>query len=67
MAYAVLANGKYYYITIDGHWFSDNRSWNGYTPDPDDLVTVTGSLDEKKDIFGKLFNVIEVVSLQPVK
>jgi len=22
MAYAVLANGKYYYITIDGHWFS---------------------------------------------
>lgn len=67
VAYAVLANDEYYYITIDGDWFSDNRSWSGYTPELDDLVTVTGSLREKKDAFGKSFHTIEVVSLQPAK
>jgi len=67
MAYAVLANDKYYYITIDGRWLSENRSWSGYTPEPDDLVTITGYVLEKKDVFGKPFRTIEVVSLQPAK
>jgi hypothetical protein len=67
VAYAVMANDEYYYITIDGHWSSENRSWNGYTPEPGDLVSVTGSLEEQKDAFGKSFHTIEVVSLQPAK
>ncbi len=65
VAYAVSVNGKYYYFTINGHCFSNNQSWNGYTPDVDDFVTVIGLLGERKDIFGKSFNIIEVVSLQP--
>jgi hypothetical protein len=67
MTYAVLANDKYYYITIDECWFSENQSWDGYTPEMDDLVTVTGCLREKKDVFGKPFYTMEVVSLQPAK
>ena len=65
MAYAVLANTKYYYITIDNRWFSENRSWGGYTPEPGDLVRISGYLGQKKDIFGNPFHTIEVVSLQP--
>lgn len=64
MAYAVLANDKYYYITVDDRWFSDNRSWDGYTPEPGDLVTITGYLQQKSDIFGKVFYTLEAVSLQ---
>jgi hypothetical protein len=67
MAYAVVANDKYYYITIEDHWLSENRSWDGYMPELDDLVTVAGYLGEKKDVFGKPFYTIEVVSLQPAK
>jgi hypothetical protein len=67
LAYAILANEKYYYITIDGHWFSQNISWNGYTPELEDIVTVTGFLEEKKDAFGKLFHTIEAISLQETK
>lgn len=67
MAYAVLVNERYYYLTRDGHWFSENRSWSGHTPELDDLVTVTGFLEEKRDIFGKPFHTIETVSLQPAK
>lgn len=67
MAYAVRVDDKCYYITINDRWFSENRSWNGYSPELDDLVTVTGHLEEKKDVFGKSFYTIEVVSLQPAK
>jgi hypothetical protein len=67
MAYAVLANEKYYYITVNGRWFSENRSWDEYTPQPDDIVTITGYLQEKKDAFGESFHTIEAVSLKKAK
>lgn len=67
MAYAVLVNDKYYYITVNGYWFSKNRSWDEYTPKPNDLVTITGYLQEDKDVFGKPFYTIEVVSLKQAK
>ena len=64
MAYAVLANEKCYYITVNGRWFSENRSWDEYTPQPNDIVTIAGYLQEKKDVFGKPFHTIEAVSLK---
>jgi hypothetical protein len=67
MAYAVLTNEKYYYITVNGRWFSDDRSWDEFTPQSNDIVTITGCLQEKKDIFGKFFHTIEVVSLKQTK
>ncbi len=67
VAYAVFAHDEYYYVTIDGHWISENRSWYGYTPEAGDLVSVTGSLSEKRDAFGKPFHTIEVVSIQRAK
>jgi hypothetical protein len=67
MAYAVLVNDKCCYITVNGYWFSDNRSWEEYTPELNDLVTITGYLQENKDVFGKSFYTIEVVSLKPAK
>ncbi len=67
MAYAVLVNGKYCYIMVKGRWFSENRSWGEYTPQPNDMVTITGSLQEKRDVFGKPFSTIEAVSLKPAQ
>jgi hypothetical protein len=67
MAYAVLANEKCYYITVNDRWISENRPWDEYTPQPNDIVTITGYLKEKKDVFGKPFQTIEVVSLKQAK
>jgi hypothetical protein len=67
MAYAVLANERLCYLTVDGNWFDENRSWAGYTPEVGDLVAVRGYLAEKKDIFGEPYCVIEVASVEPAK
>jgi hypothetical protein len=67
MAFAVLANDKYYYITVNGRWFCENRTWDGYTPELGDLVTITGYLMEEQDAFGKPFHTVEAVSLQQAK
>ena len=67
MAYAVLVKDKYYFLTVEDRWFSENRSWEGYMPGPGDPVIITGYLRKKIDVFGKPFNTIEVVSLQPAK
>ena len=48
VAYAVSVNGKYYYFTINGHFFSNNRSWNGYTPEVDEFVMVLVCWVKKK-------------------
>ena len=55
----------YYYPTLEGSWLWWNRSWDGYTPEVGDFVTVTGYVDERMDIFGDPFYDIEVVSLDP--
>lgn len=67
MAYAVLADETYYFITIKGHWFSENKSWDNYTPEPGDLIEITGYLHENKDVFGKTFYTIEALSLKKAK
>ena len=67
MAYALEANDQYYYLTIDDYCFSENRSWDGYAPELNDLVKVSGYLGKKKDVFGKTFCTIEVASLLPAK
>ena len=65
VAYAILVNDEHYFITLNGHWFSENRSWEGYTPEPGNMVTVAGSAEEKIDIYGKPFHTIEAVSVYP--
>ncbi len=63
MAYAVNAKGIDYFLTVAGRWFSENRPWNGYTPEPGDDVEVTGKISTQKDIRGGEFRTIEVASL----
>ena len=63
MIYAVSVNETVYYLTIDGCWLWENRSWNGYTPEIDDAVRVTGVTSEHTDIFGLPFFSIEVESI----
>jgi hypothetical protein len=67
MAYALQVKDKYYYITIDNHWFSEKRSWDEYTPEVNDFVTATGHIKERKDVFNKPFFTIEVISLHLAK
>jgi len=64
MAYAIFADGLYYYITVNGRWSSANRSWDDYEPQSNDSVAVTGHVRERKDAFGKLFYALEAVSLR---
>lgn len=65
IVYAVLADGTYYHLTVGGSWFCESRSWDGYTPEIGDLVTVTGYVSQGVDIFGHPFYNLEVVSLKP--
>jgi hypothetical protein len=67
MAYAVLADEKFYYITIGGHWYSENLAWDMYMPEIDYPVTVTGQVAQNKDVLGKPFYTIEAISLRPAK
>ena len=64
MACAVKVKEKYYYLTVNDLWFSENRSWAKYIPKLNDLVTVDGFVREKQDIFGNPFRTIEIVSLK---
>jgi hypothetical protein len=68
MAYIISTIDKYYFITVDGFWLSENRNWDDYTPNLEDLITITGYVYEnKKDAFGKLYNTIETISLVRAK
>ena len=59
MAYAVETRERRYFVTVDGRWLADNRSWGGYTPQPGDTVAVHGRVGERRDVFGKPFSTIE--------
>ncbi len=63
MTFAVLSADTYYYLTVNGLGLAENRSWDGYTPAVGELVTVTGYLQEEKDIFHQSFYTVEVLSL----
>jgi hypothetical protein len=65
MVYAVSVDGTYYYPTVEGSWLWVNRSWDGYTPEVGDFVTVAGYVEQMVGIFGDPFYNIEVVSLKP--
>jgi hypothetical protein len=65
LVYAVSVDEDTYYLTLEGSWLWWSRSWDGYTPEIGDLVTVTGYVDERVDISGDPFHNLEVVSLQP--
>jgi len=67
MVFAVLAKGTYYYLTIQGRMIFENRSWEGYSPEPGAIITVEGYLRTQEDIMGKKFFEIEVISLKPAK
>ena len=67
MIYAVFVNGTYYHLTSKGHWLWENQSWDGYMPEVNEVVSVTGVKSESLDIVGVPFHNIEVESLVPVK
>lgn len=67
MAYALQVGDRLYFITTDHRWFSENRGWNGYTPQPEDRVTITGYCGEKKDVYDNSFYTIECLSLTKAK
>ena len=63
IVYAVLADSRYYYITVESHWIWENRPWDGYIPTEGDHVKVTGYMSKRIDINGNSFYEIEGVSL----
>ena len=65
LAYAVLANGKRYYITLNDRLLFENRSWANYTPNVNDLVSVKGYLRQKRDIYNQEYLTIETIELTP--
>jgi hypothetical protein len=65
MVYAVGAEGRHYYLTVEGAWLWSNRSWEDYTPQVGDWVTASGYVDEALDTFGLSFYDIKVLSLEP--
>lgn len=64
LAYALQAGGEQWFVTLDGHWFADDRSWSGYRPEPGDRVTISGPVGERTDVRGEPFRVIEAVTLR---
>jgi len=67
MVYAVLADDRCYYLTVNGKWMWENKQWGEYTPKERDHVKVTGYLSERRDVKGYSFYEIEVVSLRPTQ
>jgi hypothetical protein len=67
MVYAVLADGTYYYITVQDNFLFENLSYNGYKPELGAPVEVTGYLSSHKDINSITFFKIELISLKPAK
>lgn len=67
MAYAIRSGESDYYLTVNGRWFSENRSWNGYTPDVGDNVTATGEVGRQKDVRDQMFLTLEVATLVPAR
>ncbi len=63
-AYAVLSEGEYYYVTLGGRWFSENQTWDDYTPQAGDTVVIAGYPQDRRDVSGKLFHTIEAISLK---
>lgn len=67
MVYSVLADGAYYYITVQDNFVFEDRSYQGYKPELGAPVEVTGYLSSDRDIFGRVFFKIELISLKPAK
>ena len=70
MVYAVLTDDEYYYLTVGGSWLwalGNLHSWDGYTPKTGEDVTVTGHINEKRDVKGNIYYEIEVVSLKQAR
>lgn len=63
MVFAVHADSAYYYLTVRGHLIFKKLSWEGYAPEPGEIVTVTGYLSIHEDIRGDKFFELEVISL----
>ena len=67
MVYAVLADGTYYYITVQDNFVFEDLSYQGYKPELGANVEVTGYLSSDRDIFSRNFFKIELISLKPAK
>jgi hypothetical protein len=64
MAYAVSADDRSFYLTVDGRLLPENRGWDGYTPEIGEAVVVTGRVEEATDLRGELYRTVEVASLR---
>lgn len=65
MAYAVENFDGCYYLTLDGNWLTDHRSWGDYSPEIGDPVTVVGRVSRRTDVRGEPFLCIEPESVLP--
>jgi hypothetical protein len=65
--YAVDVDGTVYHLTVDGAWLWQPHTWDGYTPEISDLVTVAGYVSEAADSYGGTYLDIEVLSLVPAE
>jgi hypothetical protein len=66
LVYAILVNDKRYYLTVNDYLLVENRSWEGYTPKLNDLVTAKGYVRHKKDLTDQIYHTIETIELLPI-
>ena len=63
MAYALSAEEKNYFLTVNGRLFSENLRWKHYNPRLNDRITKSGYIRKRNDIFGTPFFLLETLSL----
>jgi hypothetical protein len=66
MAFAVSVNGVPCYLTVKGQLVWESHAWNGFLPRVDELVRVTGRVDERLDVHGEEYCTIEVETVSPM-
>lgn len=66
MVAAVTANDVDYILTVNGKWFWEEFLWEGWTPERDDRISVTGVISEHTDLLSRTYFEIEVADAFPV-
>jgi hypothetical protein len=65
MAVAIESGGQLYFLARHGHWMEQGYTLQGWTPALGDALSVTGDIQQRHDIRGDPFFLIEVKTLAP--
>jgi hypothetical protein len=64
---AITCDDTVYIFTSGDSWFWDEFNWGNYTPFPGDSIRVIGTVTHHYDIFGKPYQAIELINVEPLK